>query len=139
MAKSPFFVRIKGDVLKIVSAIPEGKCCTYASIGEHLDVVPRHVAYILSSLSDNEKANYPWYRVVGQDGALGQLKVSHWGAPQGELLRNEGLLIANNRLDLAFQRWFISASALESGVAQHTRPTDAPSGSSKSTRSKKKD
>ena len=36
MPKSPFFERIKHDVLKIVAAIPYGKVTTYSSIGDHL-------------------------------------------------------------------------------------------------------
>lgn len=129
--KSPFFTRIKVDVLKIVSAIPKGKCLTYKSIGEHLDVVPRHVAYILSTLSDNEKAIHPWYRVVGDDGVLGQRKVSELGAPQSELLSDEGLAIVHNKVETNHQRWFVAASELKSGVAKQARPSNAPSASSK--------
>lgn len=126
MAKSPFFARIKIDVLKLVSSIPKGKCSTYKSIGEHLDVVPRHVAYILSSLSDSEKATYPWYRVVGIDGLLGQPKVSEFGNSQSVLLRGEGLLVANNRVDTTIDSWFVHASELESGISKQIRPADAP-------------
>jgi methylated-DNA-protein-cysteine methyltransferase related protein len=126
MGKSSFFTRIKADVLKIVSAIPAGKCCTYAAIGEHLDVVPRHVAYILASLSDAEKSTYPWYRVVGNDGLLGQLKVSESGALQNSLLQNEGLLVTDNKISMGSQRWFISSQELNSGVAKQSRPADAP-------------
>lgn len=126
LAKSPFFARIKIDVLKMVSSIPNGKYSTYKSIGEHLDVVPRHVAYILSTLSDAEKARYPWYRVVGSDGVLGRPKVSEFGVSQSALLRKEGLLVANNRVDTAFHGWFVLASELNSGVAKQNRPANAP-------------
>jgi methylated-DNA-protein-cysteine methyltransferase related protein len=79
MAGSPFYTRIKGDVLAIVSAIPKGKVCTFSSIGEHLDVVPRHVAYILSTLEPLETLQYPWHRVVGNDGNLGKPKSADTG------------------------------------------------------------
>jgi methylated-DNA-protein-cysteine methyltransferase related protein len=55
MPKSPAFIRIKADVLKIVTAIPLSRVTTFRSIGEHFDVMPRHVAYILTMLSPEEK------------------------------------------------------------------------------------
>ena len=39
MAKSPFFARIKADVLTIVASIPEGEVLTFRDIGAHLDVI----------------------------------------------------------------------------------------------------
>mgnify|MGYP002777082728 CR=1 FL=1 len=52
MAGSPFFDRIRRDVLAIARSVPAGKAVTYADIGQHLDVMPRHVAYILKTLPD---------------------------------------------------------------------------------------
>lgn len=40
-----------------------GEPCTVQSSGEHLDVMPRQLASILSQLDDSEKAPYPWHRV----------------------------------------------------------------------------
>jgi len=71
MAKSEAFARIKDQVLRIVATIPESKVTTYQSVGEHLAVMPRHVAYILSQLDDSTKLDLPWYRVVSADGSLG--------------------------------------------------------------------
>lgn len=74
MPKSPAFIRIEDQVLQIVAAIPEARVSTIQWIGEHLDVVPQHVAYILAGLSPNEKIFYPWHRVVPHDGGLGAVK-----------------------------------------------------------------
>lgn len=74
---SPFFKHIKNDVLLMVQSIARGHVTTYASMGAHIDVVPRHIAYILSQLSLEEQVQYPWWRVVGAQGALGQAK---WGS-----------------------------------------------------------
>ena len=126
MATSPFFIRIKSDVLKIILAIPKGKICSYASIGEHLDVVPRHVAYILSTLQPLEKIQYPWHRVVGGDGKLGKLKRSENGETQSELLRAEGVLIVGNSVEAFFSTLLVPAAKLKSGVRKQTRPADAP-------------
>ncbi|WPB86228.1 hypothetical protein [Sediminicoccus rosea] len=66
MAKSPFFARIKADVLTIVASIPEGGVVTFRDIGAHLDVMPRHVAYILKMLDAEERAAFPAGRVVAK-------------------------------------------------------------------------
>lgn len=54
MAGSPFFARIRGDVLAILRAVPPGAAVSYADIGAWLDVPARHVAYILKMLPDPE-------------------------------------------------------------------------------------
>jgi methylated-DNA-protein-cysteine methyltransferase related protein len=124
MPKSPAFIRIKSDVLKIVSSIPVGRVCTYRSIGEHLDVVPRHVAYILSQLNISEKAQYPWYRVVSDDGGFGTLKLGFDGRPQSELLQEEGFIVSTKAITISFEKYFIPAAKLKSGVKKQQRPVD---------------
>lgn len=126
MASSPFFIRIKSDVLKIVLCIPKGKVCSYACIGEHLDVVPRHVAYILSTLEPLEKIQYPWHRVVGGDGNLGKLKRSENGATQSELLQAEGVLVVGNCVEPFPGALLVPVIKLKSGIKKQTRPVDAP-------------
>jgi methylated-DNA-protein-cysteine methyltransferase related protein len=126
MANSPFFIRIKSDVLKIVLAVPKGNVCSCASIAEHLDIVPRHVAYILSSLDPLEKIQYPWHRVVCGDGKLGKLKRSESGETQSELLRAEGVPVVGNSVEPFFNTLFIPAAKLKSGIRKQTRPADAP-------------
>ena len=126
MAGSPFYARIKADVLAIVASIPEGKVCTFSSIGEHLDVVPRHVAYILSTLEPMEKVMFPWHRVVGNEGDLGKLKTSETGESQAELLTFEGIFVIGNSIEAVFDKRFIPCVQLKSGVIKQTRPADAP-------------
>lgn len=88
---SAAYARIKADILRIVAAIPNGRIATYGAIGSHLDVMPRHVAYILTMLSDEEQARYPWYRVAGDRGRLGKPKFNGFGISQAELLSDEGV------------------------------------------------
>jgi hypothetical protein len=64
MAGSPFYARIRADVLAILRAVPTGRAVTYADIGAHLDVPARHVAYILSQLADAEAAGVDPARAV---------------------------------------------------------------------------
>jgi methylated-DNA-protein-cysteine methyltransferase related protein len=126
MAKSPAFARIKSQVLEIVATIPVSKLSTYQSIGKHLAVMPRHVAYILSQLPDNEKMVYPWHRVVAGDGQLGAVKKAPDGKTQAELLRNEGILICENNVTSEMARVFVPAQELPNSIGPQTR-TAAPS------------
>lgn len=95
-------------------------------MGEYLDVMPRHVAYILGRLEDNEKFVYPWHRVVSADGSLGAPRKNPDGTPQAALLRAEGLLINGNRVEPGFQHAFMPAEQLPSGLPRQKRPADAP-------------
>jgi methylated-DNA-protein-cysteine methyltransferase related protein len=124
MPKSPAFIRIKADVMNIVAAIPHGRLCTFRSIGEHLDVMPRHVAYILTMLRDEEKNTLPWYRVVSDDGSLGATKFSVDGRSQAALLIDEGITASSKAITAGFDRLFIAAGTLKSRVAKQTRPAD---------------
>jgi methylated-DNA-protein-cysteine methyltransferase related protein len=124
MPKSPAFARIKDDVLQIVDAIPKGKLCTYRAVGQHLDVMPRHVAYILSQLKPEEKMIYPWHRVVSDNGSLGVVKRHADGKSQAEMLEVEGLVVSKNSVQVSMARALIEVSALGSGVAKQTRPAE---------------
>jgi methylated-DNA-protein-cysteine methyltransferase related protein len=132
MAKSPAFARIKAQVLEIVATIPDSRISTYQSIGEHLAVMPRHVAYILSQLPPNEKMVYPWHRVVSGDGTLGVAKKGPDGKAQAELLRDEGILVSQNSLATEMTRVFVPAHELPSGIGKQARPADAPIGKMRS-------
>ena len=118
MAKSQAFALIKIDILKIVSCIPKTRITTYKAIGNYIDVVPRQVAYILSTLSDEEKQSYPWYRVIGEKAKLGKAKYDAKGRLQDELLKDEGHQVSKG-IVLTAERAFISADDLDSGVVKH--------------------
>jgi len=135
MPSSPFFARIRDHVLQLTAAIPEGRVCTFQSVGEYLDIMPRHVAYILSQLEENEKFVYPWYRVVCGDGSLGSPKTNPDGTSQGELLRAEGILVSGNSIATSFELVFVPAEQLASGLPKQNRPLDAPLPKAKRTRS----
>jgi methylated-DNA-protein-cysteine methyltransferase related protein len=126
VARSPFFARIRAHVLQLTAAIPRGRVCTHQSMGEYLDVMPRHVAYLLGQLDDDEKFVYPWHRVVSSDQGLGAPKRNPDGRSQADLLRDEGLLVTGNRLASSFEQVFIPAEALPSGLPRQVRPADAP-------------
>jgi methylated-DNA-protein-cysteine methyltransferase-like protein len=68
MGRSAAFARIKAQVLAIMRAVPPGRVVSFAAVGAHLDVAPRHVAYLLATLSDEEAATTPWWRAVSAAG-----------------------------------------------------------------------
>ncbi len=112
MPKSIAFAQIKAGTIEITANIPVGRVTTYGAIGEHLNVMPRHVAYILTTLSLEEKLELPWYRVVADRGAIssGKLNVQHYA--QINYLQQEGIKItAENRIE-NFDELFCSPQQL---------------------------
>ncbi len=126
MPASPFFARIKADVLRIIASVPAGRVVNFADVGLHLDVMPRHVAYILAQLSDIEKATLPWHRAVAADGRLGVPKAGADGTPQRALLAAEGAAFdAAGRITDAVAR-AVAVADLPHGVPKQSRPPEAP-------------
>ena len=93
MAGSPAFARIRAEVLRLVSLIPEGKFTTYGSIAVHMNVIARHVATVLSRLTDEEAASLPWHRVVSAEARISLNMDAKLAARQRRLLKSEGLRI----------------------------------------------
>ncbi|MEM9072021.1 MAG: MGMT family protein [Myxococcota bacterium] len=115
MAKSIAFAGIKADVRAIVASIPKGRVTTYGAIGDHMTVMPRHVAYILATLDDSDANALPWYRVVGTEGRLGKKRTGPSGASQQSLLEDEGVTI-DKKVVVEFDRVFVEPAKLKSGV-----------------------
>lgn len=131
---SPFFARIKADVLAIVAAVPQGRVVTFADVGAHLDVMPRHVAYILVQLSEMEKATLPWHRAVAAEGTLGVPKSGAGGESQRALLAAEGAAFDPDGRITDFVARLAEVAALPHGVPKQTRPADAPAPPSRKAR-----
>ena len=53
--KSKAFARIRAEVIRLVGLIPPGKFTTYGSIAVHMNVMARHVAFVMSSLTEQEE------------------------------------------------------------------------------------
>ena len=87
------FARIRAEVIRVVAAIPEGRFATYGSIAGHLDVNPRHVAYILARLSEEESAILPWHRVVAAEARISRGMAEELRAEQQARLEAESLQI----------------------------------------------
>lgn len=138
MAGSPFFARIKSDVIAIVAAIPPGRVVTFSDIGAHLDVMPRHIAYILTMLDDAERMALPWHRVVAKDGRLLVSETSAWPSPQAAQLLDEGIVVLREGRLADLAAVHIAIEALESGVPRQTRPATAPKATNRRSRGRPK-
>jgi methylated-DNA-protein-cysteine methyltransferase-like protein len=90
---SPAYARIRAEVLRLVALIPEGKFTTYGSIAVHMNVVARHVATVLSRLTEEESKVLPWHRVVSADARISPNMDAKLAAKQKRLLKAEGLKI----------------------------------------------
>jgi len=90
---SPTYARIRAEVLRLVALIPDGKFTTYGSVAVHMNVVARHVATVLSRLTDEESKAIPWHRVVSADARISPNMDAKLAAKQKRLLKAEGLQI----------------------------------------------
>jgi len=79
-------------VLDRIRAIPPGYVRTYG------DVSPGAPRYAGTVLRQSDAPDVPWWRVVRADGTLAK------GERQAALLREEGVLVRHNRVDLRVTR-----------------------------------
>jgi methylated-DNA-protein-cysteine methyltransferase related protein len=117
MPRSAAYLRIKTAVFAVVTAIPTGRVTSFRAIGDHLDVVPRHVAYILAMLSADEKEDIPWYRVVSDNGKVDQTRTNALGITQRELLEAEGVTFTTQGQICHYTRLFFSVDEASTGVS----------------------
>jgi len=91
--KSVAFARIRAEVIRLVALIPSGKFTTYGSIAIHMNVVARHVATVLSRLTEEESDALPWHRVVGAEARISPRMDAALARKQRARLRAEGMKI----------------------------------------------
>ena len=103
---SEAFARIRAQVLELTARVPYGRVTTFNAIGAHMEVVPRHVAFLLVKLSEEEKLLLPWYRVVAEGGLVPSAKTE-----QRQLLAAEGAKFGQARI-VDFGRRFVAMDAL---------------------------
>lgn len=89
MGRSIAFEKIRSDVLGAATSVPPGRVTSYAVIGDHLEVMARHVSYILATLTEEEQECIPWHRVTGVGGKLSTTNASRHRV-QVQRLKAEG-------------------------------------------------
>jgi methylated-DNA-protein-cysteine methyltransferase related protein len=103
--------------LAITSAIPSGRITTFLAIGEHLDVMPRHVAYILATLNEPLASVVPWHRVLPASGKL----IASKHVAQMNSLDAEGVHFSTSGEIADFSEKYIAAGTVKSGVPKRYR------------------
>ena len=143
--KSVAFARIRAEVIRLVAAIPAGKFTTYGSIAVHMNVMARHVAFVLSRLTAEESATLPWHRVVGAEGRISPNMDAALARKQRARLRAEGMKIDRQgyirNSDAHFHvvgprrsiRWSHADSIRSAGARPTRRISSAPAASLSST------
>jgi methylated-DNA-protein-cysteine methyltransferase related protein len=89
--QSVAFARIRAEVIRLVALIPAGKFTTYGSIAVHMNVMARHVAFVMSRLTPEESASLPWHRVVSSDARLSPKMPEPLWRRQRKRLQAEGM------------------------------------------------
>jgi methylated-DNA-protein-cysteine methyltransferase related protein len=100
--------------------MPVGSVTTYKAIGNHLDVMPRHVAYILATLQEPVLSAIPWHRVVAENGKLASGKASF--EQRKLLIEDEHNFDADGRI-VNFQSVFLAPDQFQSDVPVQVRRT----------------
>lgn len=86
------------QVLEIIKNIPYGTVMTYGQIAAYAGNPrgARQVSRILSGMSN--KHNLPWHRVINSKGGISL--TGEPGFTQMMLLKEEGIIVENRRIDL---------------------------------------
>ena len=88
-------------VRSLVAAIPSGRVATYGDIAAVVGLSsPRVVGWIMRT----DSSDLPWHRVITASGRPAR----HLTTRQLELLRAEGVLAADGRVDLSEVRYDLS-------------------------------
>ncbi|MBB5038394.1 MGMT family protein [Prosthecobacter dejongeii] len=91
--KSIAATRIRAEVIRLVSLIPEGKFTTYGSIAVHMNVAALHVASVMSRLTKEESVALPWHRVVSADARVSPKMEASLAMTQRQRLEAEGMRV----------------------------------------------
>jgi methylated-DNA-protein-cysteine methyltransferase-like protein len=106
-ARSDRLARLRARVCAVVADIPEGQVTTYGTIGKHLKVTARQVAFVLARFTPEESERLPWFRVVGAQGVITTIPLGAVGRRQIARLRAEGVTVTyrNRVVDFPAIAW----------------------------------
>lgn len=92
-------------IWRTVQLIPLGKVASYGQIAD-LAGLQRRARLVGKSLRFvPENMNLPWYRVLRSNGQIAFLLGSEQSQIQTHLLRDEGVIVYNNRVKLSLFQW----------------------------------
>ena len=89
----------------VVRRIPHGKVATYGQIAA-LAGLPRHARQVGYAMRDlPQGSDLPWHRVLNARGEVSTRAATGWEDVQRDLLEQEGIELAGERVDLARYGW----------------------------------
>ena len=92
-------------IWKIVSTIPRGRVASYGQVAR-LAGLPRHARMVGAALGLAPAAKkLPWHRVINAQGRIALPPNSPGFRKQRKLLRDEGVMVVNGRVDLKQFGW----------------------------------
>lgn len=91
-------------IWKVVSAIPRGRVASYGQVAR-LAGLPRGARLVGPALSATDAPKLPWHRVINAAGRIALPPNSKGYRRQRQLLRDEGVVVAKGRVDLARYGW----------------------------------
>lgn len=95
----------KAALYTVLAAVPPGHVVTYGQLGE-LAGLPRAARWVGRQLSQlPEGSSLPWHRVIAAGGRLSLPAGSPSGDEQRARLREEGVTVSGNRVDIGRHGW----------------------------------
>ncbi len=105
MAKnSTAFDKMRKALFDTMVEIPAGQVTEFSGMGAALNAPARHIAFIVSKMTGDEREVLPWYRLVPRNGKFGgPQKWSAIRTMQVDLLRKEGVTVDQTGTVMQFQ------------------------------------
>lgn len=96
---------IENKIKAVIIAIPEGYVASYGQVASLAGIPRGHrvVARFLREYTGKEKL--PWFRILRADGYLGMAPGSAGFLTQSSHLKEEGILLRGNRVDMKKHQW----------------------------------
>ncbi|MCK5023357.1 MAG: MGMT family protein [Candidatus Aenigmarchaeota archaeon] len=99
---------MKNKVYYLLKKVPRGKITTYNELAKATGLHPRTIGIVMSKNTDPVKI--PCYKVIKSDGTLGGYSAEDGIKKKIELLKKDGIIIKNNKIDLKKHLYTFSKS-----------------------------
>lgn len=97
------FAQLRTSVFELVAQIPRGKVTTYLALARAAGTGPRVIGRVLHTNTDT--SSYPCHRVIKSDGTVASGYAFGGPDQQLELLRREGVVAEQGRINLDNYLW----------------------------------
>jgi len=98
------FNKKQDKIINIIKAVPKGSVASYGQIASIAGVTRGH-RLVAAALRASTILDLPWYRIIRSDGRCGMDEGSEGFIKQFSLLKTEGVLAKNGRIDMKRYQW----------------------------------